>query len=86
MLILSFRQFDSQVAVFNNAGVPWLYWQVIPNYDQTQSCTGTCCGSDNGNGYDGFEIGLMSSKGDVEGAVQKANSVTGAQDWTGIVY
>ncbi|KAI3396839.1 hypothetical protein diail_11610 [Diaporthe ilicicola] len=50
--------FDKQVAVFNDAGVPWkLYWQVVPGKDQTQEGAPESCG------YDGFEIGLNSSKG-----------------------
>ncbi|GME26543.1 putative beta- -mannanase protein [Neofusicoccum parvum] len=69
--------FEEQVAVFNDAG---LYWQVVPGKDQTQDGAPASCG------YDGFEIGLNSSKGDVAAAVAKANSATAAQDWTGYVY
>ncbi|KAI9753777.1 MAG: hypothetical protein M4579_005011 [Chaenotheca gracillima] len=78
-------QFADQVAVFNDAGVPWLYWQVVPGADQTQSCSGSCCGNNNGNSYDGFEIGLDSSKGDVAGAVSTANGQSAPQDWGFIV-
>ncbi|KAF4303459.1 putative beta- -mannanase protein [Botryosphaeria dothidea] len=71
--------FEKQVAVFNGAGVPWLYWQVVPGKDQTQEGAPASCG------YDGFEIGLESSKGDVHAAVSAAKSATAAQDWTGYI-
>ena len=79
-------QFAEQVAVLNGAGVPWMYWQVVPGKDQTQSCSGACCGSEDGNSYDGFEIGVGSGKGDVKGAVGTANGRTAAQDWGVIIY
>jgi len=73
--------FSDQVNVFNGAGVPWMYWEVTMS-DQTQPCgTSSCCG-----GWDGFEIGITSGKGDVKDAVATANSVEGRQDWTGYVY
>jgi mannan endo-1,4-beta-mannosidase len=78
-------QFDQQVSVFNQNGVPWMYWQIIPGADQTQSCSGQCCGTNNGNSYDGFEIGINSSKGNVKSAVAQARSVTALQDWSGFV-
>ena len=79
-------QLGDQVAVFNGAGVPWMYWQVVPGQDQTESCSGQCCGSNDGNSYDGFEIGVGSEKGDVKGAVAAANRMTAVQDWSGIIY
>lgn len=56
-----------------------LYWQVVPGKDQTQEGAPASCG------YDGFEIGLESSKGDVHAAVSAANSATASQDWTGYI-
>ncbi|MCJ1308691.1 hypothetical protein MMC25_002345 [Agyrium rufum] len=79
-------QFDQQVAIFNNAGIPWLYWQITPGQDQTQTCQGSCCGTTNGNSYDGFEIGLTSSKGNVKAAISKADGTTAAQSWASIIY
>ncbi|KAJ5899641.1 beta-1-3-mannanase [Penicillium taxi] len=72
--------FDTQVKVFNDAGMPWLYWQVIPGKDQTQDGALDSCG------YDGYEIGLNSSKGDVAKAIADANTVTAFQSWNGYVY
>ncbi|KAF1986872.1 glycoside hydrolase family 5 protein [Aulographum hederae CBS 113979] len=71
--------FAAQVKVFNDAGLPWLYWQVVPGKDQTQSGAPSNCG------YDGFEIGVASSKGNVGSAVGTANGKTAYQDWTGYV-
>ncbi|KAI1666137.1 Cellulase [Pyrenophora tritici-repentis] len=67
--------FDAQVKVFNDAGIPWLYWQVVPGLDGSQSGAPTNCG------YDTFEIGLDSSKGDVASAISAANAATAAQSW-----
>ncbi|OJD39044.1 beta-mannanase [Diplodia corticola] len=64
--------FEAQVAVFNGAG---LYWQVVPGKDQTQDGAPLSCG------YDGFEIGLNSTKGNVRAAVDEANPVSAAQNW-----
>ncbi|KAF2737433.1 beta-1,3-mannanase [Polyplosphaeria fusca] len=69
--------FDKQVKVFNDAGEPWLYWQVVPGKDQTESGAPQNCG------YDGFEIGLNSKKGNFKAAVAAANKAKAAQDWTG---
>ncbi|KAI9741773.1 MAG: hypothetical protein M1834_000159 [Cirrosporium novae-zelandiae] len=73
-------QFDEQVAVLNDNGVPWLYWEIVPGCDETQNCSGTC--STASNGYDSYEIGLNSSKGDVKSAIASANNATAMQDWT----
>ncbi|KAI9703504.1 MAG: hypothetical protein M1820_005808 [Bogoriella megaspora] len=73
--------FNSQVAAINGAGVPWLYWQFTPGPDATQDCWTGCC-----TGYDGFEIGLNSTKGNVEQALENAASANGAQDWSGKVH
>lgn len=70
--------FNAQAKVFNDHGVPWLYWQVVPGKDQTESGAPSSCG------YDGFEIGIASSKGDVQSAVAEANQADAAQSWTGI--
>lgn len=88
--------FAAQVKVLDDAGVPWvsripttagdrmltvlqMYWQVVPGLDQTQSGYSQNCG------YDGFEIGLNSGKGNVASAVQAARAKSAAQDWTGYV-
>lgn len=71
--------FDEQVDVFNNAGVPWLYWQVVPGKDQSQDGAPASCG------YDGFEIGLNSPKGDVAAAVDAAGSTAAWQDWSDLI-
>ncbi|OCL09864.1 glycoside hydrolase family 5 protein [Glonium stellatum] len=71
--------FNVQVSVFNDNGMPWLYWQVIPGLDQTQSGAPSSCG------YDGFEIGLASSKGDIADAAAAANAATANQSWIGYV-
>jgi mannan endo-1,4-beta-mannosidase len=54
-----------------------LYWQVVPGLDGSQNGAPTSCG------YDGFEIGINSQKGDVASAVAAANAAVAAQDWTG---
>ncbi|ORY16380.1 beta-1,3-mannanase [Clohesyomyces aquaticus] len=71
--------FDKQVAVFNDAGVPWIYWQVVPGLDGSQTGAPSSCG------YDSYEIGLNSPKGDVAGAIAAANSATANQSWVGYV-
>ncbi|KAF2657585.1 glycoside hydrolase family 5 protein [Lophiostoma macrostomum CBS 122681] len=70
--------FDTQVKVFNDAGIPWLYWQVVPGLDASQEGAPSDCG------YDTFEIGLNSSKGDVKSAVAAANAATANQSWVGL--
>jgi mannan endo-1,4-beta-mannosidase len=69
--------FNTQVSVFNDNGLPWTYWEVIPGLDQTQSGAPSSCG------YDGYEIGLNSTKGNVKGAIQAANAATANQSWSG---
>jgi mannan endo-1,4-beta-mannosidase len=86
--------FNQQVAVFNNAGIPWvslctyrfeterltsekLYWQVVPGLDGSQAGAPASCG------YDGFEIGLDSPKGDIKSAIFAANVANANQSWTG---
>ncbi|CAN9123364.1 unnamed protein product [Alternaria alternata] len=67
--------FDTQAQIFNDAGVPWLYWQFVPGLDGSEPGAPTGCG------YDGFEIGLDSPKGDAAGAIAAANAATAAQSW-----
>ncbi|KAI4711717.1 hypothetical protein J4E89_003159 [Alternaria sp. Ai002NY15] len=69
--------FDTQVQVFNDAGVPWLYWQIVPGLDGSEAGAPTSCG------YDSFEIGLGSSKGDVAGGIAAASAASAAQSWAG---
>lgn len=49
---------------------------MIPGNDQTESCSNGCC-----TGYDGFEIGLTSGKGDLQDAIAGASAATTVQDW-----
>lgn len=57
-----------------------LYWQVVPGKDQSQDGAPASCG------YDGFEIGLNSSKGDVAAAVDAAGSTAAWQDWSDSIF
>jgi mannan endo-1,4-beta-mannosidase len=52
---------------------------VVPGNDQTQSGALSNCG------YDGFEIGMGSSKGDVKMAVELANRAMSNQSMLGYV-
>lgn len=90
--------FAKQVKVFNDAGVPWvskvpgnaldlfvlmvlqLYWQFVPGKDGTQPGVPTNCEG----GYDGFEIGLDSPKGDIKAAVQEVNKAAANQTWPNV--
>lgn len=72
--------FDAQAAGINGAGIPWVYWEFTPGPDGTQDCWTGCC-----TGYDGFEVGFNSSKGNAQQAIQNAASQTAAQDWSGLV-
>jgi mannan endo-1,4-beta-mannosidase len=87
--------FNQQVAVFNSAGIPWvspsshtssrykqltvpkLYWQVVPGLDGSQAGAPATCG------YDGFEIGIDSPKGDISSAISAANMAKANQSWAG---
>jgi mannan endo-1,4-beta-mannosidase len=48
---------------------------VVPGKDQTQSGVPTNCG------YDGFEIGVASSKGNLKKAFADANMAKSNQSW-----
>lgn len=50
---------------------------MIPGSDNTQACSNSCC-----KGYDGFEIGFTSGKGNLRSAISSANSATTVQDWS----
>tara|TARA_R110002060_G_scaffold44418_3_gene55815 strand:+ start:300 stop:671 length:372 start_codon:yes stop_codon:yes gene_type:complete len=87
----SYDSIATQAAVFNNAGVPWLYWMIVPGKSVDQSCDGAtvpaCCHK----GLDmtanaAFEVGVTSSRADFKTLIGNANAVTGRQDWTGYVY
>ncbi|KAL6876829.1 glycoside hydrolase family 5 protein [Trichoderma novae-zelandiae] len=69
--------FDDQAVSLNAQGIPWTYWQMIPGSDGTQSCSSGCC-----SGYDGFEVGFSSGKGNLQYAISQANSKTTKQDWS----
>ena len=72
--------FDKQAAALTGTGVPMLYWQFTTGPDGTQSCTTGCC-----TGYDGWEVGLTSSKGNAAAALKKIAQTAAKQDWTGLV-
>ena len=72
--------FDSQASAINDAGVPFDYWEFTPGPDGTQTCWTGCC-----TGYDGYEVGLNSTKGNAKQALENAASHTAAQDWSGLI-
>jgi len=80
-----------QAAVFNDAGVPWLYWMIISGKSIDESCDGAsvpaCCHVGLSTDVDqDFEVGVGSSRADFETLIGDANAATGNQDWTGFVY
>ena len=52
----------------------------MPGLDGSQPGAPTNCG------YDTFEIGLNSSKGDIASGISAANAATAAQSWAGYFY
>jgi mannan endo-1,4-beta-mannosidase len=78
-----------QAAVFNNNGVPWLYWQIIPGKSIDESCDAqdACChqGLSSDDTQD-FEVGVGSSRADFGTLIKTADKTAGRQDWTGFVY
>ena len=74
--------FDKQAAAINGVGVPWVYWEMTPGPDGTQTgvCWTGCC-----TGYDSFEVSFNSTKGDVKTALGDAASQTATQDWSGLI-
>ncbi|KAG4440554.1 hypothetical protein IFR05_003970 [Cadophora sp. M221] len=87
----SYDSIATQAAVFNNAGVPWLYWMIIPGKSIDESCDGAsvpaCChkGLDTAANL-AFEVGVTSSRADFGALIGNANKATGRQDWSGYVY
>ena len=80
-------EFNGLVNLFNNNGIPFLYWEMVSAADETQDCSAgydgsVCCHQS----PDGYEIGPGSSKGNLPAAFKQASGVTAAQDWTGYVY
>jgi mannan endo-1,4-beta-mannosidase len=69
---VSFRYLKRPAANFFDQ----IYWQFIPGDDGTETCNSGCC-----TGYDGFEIGLDSGKGDIATAIANANSKMTVQKW-----
>ncbi|KAL7945039.1 glycoside hydrolase family 5 protein [Trichoderma barbatum] len=69
--------FNDQAASLNAQGIPWTYWQMIPGDDGTEACNSGCC-----TGYDGFEVGFNSGKGNLQYAISQAKSKTTKQDWS----
>ena len=71
--------FDAQAAAITAQGIPFTYWQ-FTEYDATD-CSGSCCDG----GWDGFEVGLTSGKGNAQAAIQAADSTGAKQDWSGLI-
>ncbi|TVY71426.1 putative mannan endo-1,4-beta-mannosidase F [Lachnellula suecica] len=76
--------FDAQVSALNAQDIPWvcriiskLSKAVTFGPDGTETCTTGCC-----TGYDGFEVGLNSGKGNVKSALSGAAGRTTKQDWS----
>ncbi|KAH8893554.1 hypothetical protein GQ53DRAFT_763151 [Thozetella sp. PMI_491] len=65
--------YASDAKAINALGIPWCLWQILPQ--------STC------SPYQGDGNGLRINSGiDVATPIKNANSITAAQDWTGIVY
>lgn len=78
-----------QAAVFNDVGVPWLYWMIISGMSVDESCDGqgSCCHQGlSTDATQDYEVGLASSTADWKTLIGTADSTTGMQDWTGYVY
>lgn len=71
--------FDAQAAAITAQGIPFTYWQ-FTEYDATD-CQGSCCNA----GWDGFEVGLTSGKGNAKAAIQNADSAQAKQDWSAVI-
>ncbi|KAH7370824.1 glycoside hydrolase superfamily [Rhexocercosporidium sp. MPI-PUGE-AT-0058] len=87
----SYDSIATQAAVFNNAGVPWLYWMIIPGKSVDESCNGAtvpaCCHKGlSTTANEAFEVGVTSSRAHFGTLIGNANKATGRQDWTGYVY
>src|SRR4051794_11408801 len=59
----SYDSIATQAAVFNNAGVPWLYWMIIPGKSVDESCNGAtvpaCCHKGlSTTANEAFEVGV----------------------------
>jgi mannan endo-1,4-beta-mannosidase len=80
-----------QAAVFNDNGVPWLYWMIIPGKSVDESCDGAtvpaCCKAGlSTSDTEDFEVGVGSSRADFGNLIGTAANTAGMQDWTGFVY
>jgi len=77
-----------QAKVFNDAGVPWLYWMIIPGKSVDEGCDGSkCCHQGlSTKANEAFEVGVSSSRADFKGLIGTAAGTAGKQDWTGYVY
>lgn len=70
-------EYPAQANDMNKAGLPWLYWQIVP--------PATCSYDPKNDGSDSFSI-FAGSSVDIAGAMKGASQTTGLQDWTGILY
>ncbi|KAH7413382.1 glycoside hydrolase superfamily [Cadophora sp. MPI-SDFR-AT-0126] len=87
----SYDSIATQAAVFNDTGVPWLYWMIIPGKSVDESCDGAtvpaCCHVGLSTAVnEAFEVGVTSSRADFGTLIGNASGMTGRQDWTGYVY
>ncbi|CAG8955814.1 hypothetical protein HYFRA_00011683 [Hymenoscyphus fraxineus] len=82
----SYDSVAKQAAVFTDAGVPWMYWQIIPGKSIDESCSGGCCHSGlSSTPNEAFEVGITSKRADFKTLMGAANSKPATQDWTGIL-
>ncbi|XMA10362.1 hypothetical protein WAI453_003153 [Rhynchosporium graminicola] len=86
----SYDSIAKQAAIFNDAGVPWLYWMIIPGKSIDESCSEptapACCHKGlSTNANEAFEVGVTSPRADFETLIGNANAATGRQDWSGYV-
>ncbi|RKU49363.1 hypothetical protein DL546_001301 [Coniochaeta pulveracea] len=70
-------EFPANTQDMNSVGLPWLYWQILPAKE--------CDSSINDDSSHAFGIQLGSGT-DVSTPMHQASSVTGLQDWTGVIY
>lgn len=66
------EEFRTNTQDMNAGGLPWLYWQILPE----KKC----------NVGDGDPFGFYVNTVDVASAVKGASNANSKQDWTGIVY
>lgn len=68
------RDFAASTGPLNDAGIPWMYWALIP--DPSSNCRHTYV-----NDGDETIIPLTEAGVDVKGAMNGASAATGVDDW-----